>query len=197
MSSYISIGIASNDDEQTFINKCNQVIMKNSIYIDNIVIRYPVSNQCDKWIERNVNINDLKSMLHLCYINEYAEMTIDYKWNNKRIIEGVLVRIRREENKYLGILFEIPEDNFKMEKELDVLEEIITQKIQEILYLGFIYAYCDNETDIEECIEEVLNEDNCIYSILLINRNGKIETKLGSWKIDGLSNREGRGKYSS
>ena len=197
MSSYISIGIVSNDDEQIFINKCNQVIMKNSIHIDNIVIRYPVSNQCDKWIERNVNINDLKSMLHLCYINEYAEMTIDYKWNNKRIIEGVLVRIRREENKYSGILFEIPEDNFKMEKELDVLEKIITQKIQEILCIGFIYAYCDNETDIEECIEEVLNEDNCVYSILLINRNGKIKRKLGSWKIDGLSNREGRGKYSS
>ena len=75
-----------------------------------------------------------------------------------------------------------------MEDEIDELEKRIIINIKMILRIGFDYAYCDNETDIEKSIEEVLQEKN-IYSILLVNKNRNFYTKLGSWKIDGLSSR--------
>lgn len=187
MSSYISVGIVSNDEKEVFIKKCNKIFTNFSNHINDITLKYPINNKCDDWIECDGKKVEISKMLDICYRNNLAEMTISYRCN-KRLVKGIIVRIRKAETKYSGILFETPEYNFKMEDEIDELEKRIIINIKRVLSIGFDYAYCDNETDIEKSIEEVLQEKN-IYSILLVNKNRSFYTKLGSWKIDGLSSR--------
>lgn len=75
-----------------------------------------------------------------------------------------------------------------MEQKLDELEQKITVIMRDALSLGFDYAFCDNEEDIEYSIGEIL-EQNKMYSILVYRKNGETISKCSSWKIDGLTNR--------
>ena len=187
MSSYISVGIVANDKEDIFMKKCVQIIKKNSMYIIRLVIKYPDDDTCTNWNECNESIGSLNKIIEICYRNEFAEIIADYKIN-AHVIKGVIVKIKKEKGKYAGILFEIPEDNFDLENEIDDLEDKIITEMKELLNLGFEYAYCDNETDIEYSVEEIL-EGKEIYSILVVKENETITSKLGSWKIDGLTDR--------
>lgn len=100
MSSYISVGFVTND-EKSFIKKCNDVININSEYIKKITINYPVDDSCNIWRDLIKKVEDIEAILNKCFSNTLAEIVIDYK-NRNQEVKGVLVKIKREMNKYTG-----------------------------------------------------------------------------------------------
>lgn len=186
MGSYISIGMVLKASEKDFITKCKHIIEK---YCNIIltVLKFPVDDNYDNWSEYAVNINDLYQTLDKCYHNKLAECIIDYNCINSYHIKGMIVKITHLINENTGILFEIPEVNFDIIN-VDQLEKVIHSILVDSLKIGFNYAFCDNECDIEYTIEEIVN-GNIPYSILIYNNCGNICTKYAKWKIDGLTSR--------
>ena len=95
-----------------------------------------------------------------------------------------------------GFLFEIPEEELLNEdyssEHFNKLTNSIASRIIELWDdMGFNYAFCDNEADIEYQLSEIEQSEEPIYSMLLVkdNRNHPI-IKLSSWCIDGLTQRE-------
>ena len=86
-------------------------------------------------------------------------------------------------------MFEVPEENFDLACEIDVLEKRIIYMLEQIVSGAFEYAFCDNEVEIEYSFQEIL-ENNVEYSILVLNNSDNLIVKLSSWRIDGLTNRE-------
>lgn len=187
MGSYISIGIVSNDQKDVFLKKCVKVLDKNSRNIIRLVIKYPNDIDCNNWIEKVEKVENIKKLFEICYKSELAEIIMDYKMD-ENLIKNIIIKVKRSLKSYTGILFEIPEENFDLKYILNDLEVSIISELKEILDIGFEYAYCDNETDIEYSIEEILEKEK-IYSILLIKNKRNILLKLGSWRIDGITNR--------
>ena len=105
-----------------------------------------------------------------------------------RLVQNIIIKIQRREGSYTGILFEIPEENFDLACEIDILEKKIVDVLEQSISDEFEYAFCDNEVDIEYSFREIL-EKNIEYSILVLNKSDRLTIKLGSWRIDGLMSR--------
>ena len=114
-----------------------------------------------------------------------AEIRFTFQ-NDRQNICDIIAKIKIR-NSCGGILFEIPESNFDLMRDIDGLECMILNWIKNCSNAGFKYAFCDNEADIEDYqMEQILNEE--IYSVLVINKN-QLATKFSSWKINGLTKR--------
>ncbi len=187
MGSYISLGFVSASEKTAFLRTCKDVINFFTINIKNAQIKYPIDSECSEWISENVNVNNLEKALNICYEYNYSELMLDYEING-RLISGVLFTITRNIGNLFGALFEIPEKNFDMLKEIDFIENEIINIMNQSILLGIEYIFCDNECNIEYLPSEIISKDN-IYSILIYRHNEKNIIKLASWKIDGLTNR--------
>lgn len=187
MGSYISIAFVSNDTQKCFIGKCKKIIQLNTKNITSIILKYPKDENFNLWYRQNENISNISEALKLCFKNEYAELIIDYISNDIEA-KGILIKIKKKKGKYTGLLFEIPEDSLKLEKNVDEIEKRIISNIKDYVKLGFEYAFCDHEMSIEYSLSEITN-NNIVYSILVANGD-TIITKFASWKIDGLTYRE-------
>lgn len=186
MGSYISIGLVLKADETDFITKCKCIIEK-YCNITSVILKYPIDDSYDKWVESVVDTNDIYRILYKCYKNESAECIIDYTAIKSYHIKGMIVKITHLVNKNTGILFEIPEVNFD-KISLDQLENAVYSILVYSLRIGFSYAFCDNECSIEYSLEEIFKY-NIPYSILIYNCEGNICSRYAKWKIDGLSSR--------
>lgn len=187
MSSYISIGFVANDNEELFVEKCKKIMEVNNKNIGQIIFKYPTDETCNKWNVSNEQVKNIDKMLKQCFTNELAEIIVDYRIN-EQIFKGILIKIRKKIGEYTGILFEISEDCFPLKEKINSIENEIIAILRDLLNIGFEYAYCDNEADIEYSIKEVMGQKNR-YSILVTRENNNIVTKLASWKIDGLTSR--------
>jgi len=127
-------------------------------------------------------------MIEKCYQSELAEMIVNCEVD-RRLVKNIIIKIKRVEGLYTGILFEVPEENFDLACEIDVLEKRIIYMLEQIVSGAFEYAFCDNEVEIEYSFQEIL-ENNVEYSILVLNNSDNLIVKLSSWRIDGLTNRE-------
>lgn len=188
MGSYISIGmVTGNCESKEFLGLCKRVFDVFDLNVKRITFKYPLDNECLVWKEITVPIGEIDSVLSKCYLSDLCELNIDYLIE-KRCISGVLFKIKKGDG-YQGALFEIPEENFDIADELDILEYKIEAIIGKILHLGFEYGFCDNEADIEYSKEKIMSMDS-VYSILLINNKlDRPKIKLAPWKIDGLTKR--------
>lgn len=188
MGSYICVGLVTNSCEtHEFLKICKQVFDVYQTSIQKMTLKYPLDDECLNWSKRVVPFQKIDSVLFNCYLNNLYELNISYLVG-QRFIEGVLFHIRKGIG-YQGILFEIPEDNFDIINEIDILEDQIKLFIKDFLHLGFEYGFCDSEADIEFSKSEIMSMD-LKYSILLVNTHSNDPIiKLAPWRIDGLTSR--------
>lgn len=188
MGSYICVGLVTNGREtHDFLKLCKKVFSVYQTSIQKLTLKYPLDDECLNWCKRTVTFQEIDSVLSDCYSNNLCEMNINYSMG-QRSVEGILFHIKKEID-YQGILFEIPEDNFDIINEIDVLEDQIKLLIKDFLNLGFEYGFCDSEADIEFSKAEIMSM-NSKYSILLINtQSNNPIIKLAPWRIDGLTSR--------
>lgn len=185
MGSYISVGMVTGKCEPSeFLESCKRALNKFGANIKRISLKYPLDSECIRWEEKAVFIKEIDSALSECYSNDLCELHIDYLIE-KRCVSGVLFRLKKVDG-YQGALFEIPEENFDVANEIDILESKIKTIIKNILPYGFEYGFCDNEADIEYSKEQILSMDS-VYSVMLINN--ELNFRLAPWKIDGLTER--------
>lgn len=187
MGSYINIGVVSNKNKQDFIRNCENLFQQNNIYFGRIKFEFPEDEECKVWNESERECIDL-GVLEKCYQNELAEITVNCEVEG-RLVQNIIIKIKRKEGSYTGILFEIPEENFDLACEIDILEKKIIDALEQSISDEFEYAFCDNEVDIEYSFREIL-EKNIEYSILALNKSDRLTIKLGSWRIDGLTSRK-------
>lgn len=185
MGSYISVGLVAGKCEPSeFLELCKRAFNVFGESIQRMTLKYPLDSECISWKEKTMSINEIDSALSDCYSNNLFELHIDYLIE-KRCVSGVLFKLKKGDG-YQGALFEIPEENFDIVNEIDILEGKIKAIIKNILPYGFEYGFCDNEADIEYSKEKILSTDS-VYSVLLINNESKF--RLAPWKIDGLTER--------
>lgn len=186
MGSYINIGVVSNKNKQDFIRNCENLFQRSNIYFSRIKFEFPEDEECQIWNESERDCIDL-DVLEKCYQNELAGITVNCEVEG-RLVQNIIIKIQRREGSYTGILFEIPEENFDLACEIDILEKKIVDVLEQSISDEFEYAFCDNEVDIEYSFREIL-EKNIEYSILVLNKSDRLTIKLGSWRIDGLMSR--------
>lgn len=185
MGSYISVGLVAGKCEPSeFLELCKRAFNMFGANIQRMTLKYPLDSECIRWEEKEVSIKEIDSVLSECYSNNLCELHIDYLIE-KRCVSGVLFKLKKGDG-YQGALFEIPEENFDIVNEIDILESKIKAIIKNILPYGFEYVFCDNEADIEYSKEKILSMDS-VYSVLLINN--ELNFRLAPWKIDGLTER--------
>lgn len=186
MGSYINIGVVSNKNKQDFIKSCENLFQRNNIYFSGMKFEFPEDEECQIWSESERDCIDL-DVLEKCYQNKLAKITVNCEVEG-RLIQSIIIKIKRREGLYTGILFEIPEENFDLPCEINILEKKIIEVLEQSISDEFEYAFCDNEVDIEYSFREVL-EKNIEYSILVLNKGDRLTIKLGPWRIDGLTSR--------
>lgn len=185
MSSYISIGFVTDNKYNSIIDMSKKIFEFNKEIVSVMSLKYPEDEMCNNWKTEKLGIVDLDKAIRKCYSHEMAEIQIAIQTDQHNICD-IIAKIKLRKF-YGGILFEIPESNFDLMRDIDGLECIILNWIKKCSRAGFKYAFCDNEADIEDYnIKHVISKD--IYSILVINQN-QLVTKFSTWKIDGLTRR--------
>ena len=185
MSSYISIGFVTDNNYNSIIDMSKKIFEFNKEIISVMSLKYPEEEMCNNWITEKIGTADFDKAIRKCYSHEMAEIQITIQTDQHNICD-IIAKIKLR--KFCGgILFEIPESNFDLMRDIDGLEGMILNWIKKCSRTGFKYAFCDNEADIEDYkIKHVINKE--IYSILVINKN-QLVTKFSPWKIDGLTRR--------
>lgn len=185
MSSYISIGFVTDNNYNSIINMSKKIFELDKERVSTMLLKYPENETYNNWKTEKMGIADLDKALGKCYSHEMAEIQITIQTDQQNISD-IIAKIKLR-NSCGGILFEMPESNFDLMRDIDGLECVILNWIKNCSSAGFKYAFCDNEADIEDYkVECVINEE--IYSILVINKE-QLVTKFSSWKIDGLTRR--------
>ena len=77
MGSYINVGMVSNDKMNVFINKCKEIIEK-YCNISSIIIKFPIDNDCENWVEYVKNAGDVREVLGKCCDNEFAQCRLNF-----------------------------------------------------------------------------------------------------------------------
>ena len=163
MGSYISVGLVAEKCEPSeFLELCKRAFNMFGANIQRMTLKYPLDSECISWKEKTMSIKEIDSALSDCYSNNLCELHIDYLIE-KRCVSGVLFKLKKGDG-YQGALFEIPEENFDIVNEIDILEGKIKAIIKNILPYGFEYGFCDNEADIEYSKEKILSMDS-VYSV--------------------------------
>ena len=193
MGSYISVGLVYLD---TIVNEDVLFLIKElQCVCDMIAVSYPKDDLYERWEEKTFQgMNGFVDAFMLLDAKKMSsgKMYCKIKDNNY----NVLVKIREENDKCKGFLFEIPEEellrNGCTTKNLEkVTNEIAKNIIQLWNKMRFSYAFCDSEADIESTLYQFDEDENPKYSLLLLkDKQAQPVIKLSSWCIDGITPRK-------
>lgn len=190
MGNYIVIGLVDDIKEQEkFKISCVKFANRFKNKIKSIKLRYPVDSFCENYGNENLEKDEINKVIQKCLSNESAKGYIEIEINGKNY--NFIVEVEVFEHDSICLYFSILEEELKMGENIDIVESKIIEELKFAIKCGFIYAYCDNETYVDNKIEEVINYDD-IYSICVINDNDSILVKKASWKINGIEERNNK-----
>ena len=190
MGSYISVGLVGTKNNACQTQKYCEIYKNYKCYMQDLIISFPMDKDFNDWKTVQINDNNIKEYLDLCLCGEIALLKLNlplFKLNlhfsNKGRIDNVLIKLKSDDN-YDGILIEIPEESIYDKVDMYCAEKIIIEEMAKALQLGFDYAFCDHEVDLE-----FVNDLENPYSILLTKANDKFTLRLNGCHIDGLTKR--------
>ena len=129
---------------------------------------------------------NLIDILNQCFDNYEKEFRFDIKIDEFDFT-NIILQIEKIENDCICLQLCIAEDELIGDRNIDIVEnKIISFIMKKAQYFDFIF--CDNNAYLENNFNEICKEP--LFSILVMNKDGKIDIKYANWKIDGLSERQ-------
>lgn len=189
MSSYISIGFV--------FEKAQNISLLFSEFLNFLTvdgefrkISYSIDENGNDWHKKNIEGYSVDEISSLMINNFFAKTTILSRSLDAKNINFDTSITNFSHGDY-GFLIEIEiEQLFKVgnRKELEHCSDIIVKFCKKIFSkLGYKYAFCDHEVNIEYDWKKFSQLDENVYSITIIPKDEDFIVKYATWEIDGLT----------